>query len=70
MDQFDRAQALEQQFRDAALKAAQPTGQQAKRVIGEVVLCQDCDTEIPPKRLAVLPNATRCILCQQIAEAK
>jgi DnaK suppressor protein len=33
-------------------------------------LCEDCEEEIPPRRLAVMPYATRCAACQAKAEPK
>ena len=29
------------------------------------VRCEDCDREIPPERLAVIPYASRCVACQR-----
>jgi DnaK suppressor protein len=33
-------------------------------------LCEDCEEEIPTKRLAVMPYATRCAACQAKVEPK
>jgi DnaK suppressor protein len=33
-------------------------------------LCEDCDEEIDPRRLAVMPYATRCPACQARAEPR
>jgi len=33
-------------------------------------LCQDCEEEIPARRLAVMPYATRCAACQSRVEPK
>lgn len=30
--------------------------------------CKDCDTPIPAKRLKANPAATRCVVCQTLAE--
>jgi DnaK suppressor protein len=30
--------------------------------------CERCGRPIPPKRLAVLPEATTCVACQEILE--
>lgn len=30
--------------------------------------CEDCDKVIPQRRLSVLPNATRCVACQEFHE--
>ena len=34
----------------------------------QAVLCQVCHEPIPPERLEVLPNATRCAVCQTLAD--
>ena len=33
-------------------------------------LCEDCDEDIDPRRLAVMPYATRCPACQAKAEPR
>ena len=33
-------------------------------------LCEECEEEIPPRRLALMPWATRCAGCQARAEPK
>lgn len=33
-------------------------------------LCEDCEEPIPPRRLAVMPYATRCAACQARAEPR
>lgn len=33
-------------------------------------LCQDCEEEIPARRLALMPYATRCAACQAKAEPR
>ena len=33
-------------------------------------LCEDCEEEIDPRRLAVMPYATRCPACQSKAEPR
>ena len=61
---FDRAQALEQRQRDAAIAAAlagpRPSGP-------SLTHCEDCDNAIPPARQA-LGGMTRCVPCQSIFE--
>ena len=61
---FDRAQALEQRQRDAAiaaaLAAAQPSGP-------SLTHCKDCDKPIPEKRQA-LGGIIRCVPCQSLTE--
>lgn len=32
--------------------------------------CEDCDTEIPERRRQQMPNATRCVKCQEIVEGR
>jgi phage/conjugal plasmid C-4 type zinc finger TraR family protein len=32
--------------------------------------CMDCACRIPPKRLALVPNATRCAACQATQEGR
>ena len=55
--------------------ARQISKQRAKKnepclVIGNTHYCIDCDNEINPLRIKHLPNASRCIDCQAIAEHK
>ncbi|NNA09228.1 TraR/DksA family transcriptional regulator [Pseudomonas lundensis] len=61
---FDRAQALEQRQRDAAIAAAlaapRPSGPSLKN-------CKDCDKPIQEKRQA-LGGITRCVPCQSLIE--
>jgi phage/conjugal plasmid C-4 type zinc finger TraR family protein len=32
--------------------------------------CDDCDDVIPEERLQAVPGATRCVLCQTLAERR
>lgn len=43
---------------------------QALRMIDEGVygICMDCEQPISEKRLKLYPNATRCLVCQEILE--
>jgi len=69
MDQIDLASYLEEAFRnDAVFKCME--NRSIQKVVGGLVLCEECDQEIPPRRLAVLPHATRCMDCQQTLEGK
>jgi phage/conjugal plasmid C-4 type zinc finger TraR family protein len=43
-------------------------GMAVAREPDEEVLCVDCDNPIPPKRIAAMPSATRCIKCQSRSE--
>jgi len=57
-DIIDRAQALEQRQRDAALRRRVPRPQSGRKD------CIDCDVQIPAARRAAYPEADRCIDCQ------
>jgi len=61
-DIIDRAQALEQRQRDAALRRRVPRPQSGRKD------CIDCEVEIPEARRAACPGADRCIDCQEIWE--
>lgn len=70
MDIFDQAQERDALFRENALKnqlaktrpIVTPCAKVTKRN------CADCDTPIPAKRLKANPAATRCVVCQTLAE--
>lgn len=67
MDDLDRASLAEEAFRAASIASSKPkVGVQSK--VNGVVICEDCDKDIPKRRLEVAPFATRCIRCQQIQE--
>lgn len=36
---------------------------------GRYGLCEGCGKEIPPERLAIVPEATRCVNCQRARDA-
>lgn len=61
---FDRAQALEQRQRDAAIAAVRAT---ARPSGPSLTHCKDCDKPIPKKRQA-LGGITRCVPCQSLIE--
>ncbi|HSI41779.1 MAG TPA: TraR/DksA C4-type zinc finger protein [Xanthobacteraceae bacterium] len=62
-DDVDRAQALEERQREISLR------RQAERMAGDGRLsCVVCGEAIDPERLRVLPNALRCIGCQERRE--
>lgn len=71
MDKADIAIDLESTYREAALSEALHTRTSIKQLIrdGEVV-CIDCEEPIPKQRLAVCPNAARCMDCQDYQETK
>lgn len=60
--------------RDEMLRARQIRNIQASLVVepglGEERDCAICGEEIPAERIKVLPSATRCVNCQQIAERR
>jgi DnaK suppressor protein len=68
VDVFDRAQENDQLFRELALREhfAGRVKDQEERVMD----CIDCGDEIAPARLKALPNAVRCLDCQEIKERK
>ncbi len=71
---IDIAQGLEQSGRDASI------GEQSRRDMlaiekalakmstGHFGICEDCEKEIPPRRLSVLPQARLCAHCQALEE--
>ena len=66
-DFYDRAQALEQKQRDAALRRQEA----ASRPLGaSLTHCDDCGESIPQKRREAAPSCTRCITCQTLAESQ
>lgn len=64
MDQFDRAQQLEQLQRDQALTAARQQPKEQPLVMNGKRVCVDCEDEIKAARLIHIPNAIRCVSCQ------
>ena len=44
--------------------------EETRRRIGDGTygVCEDCDDEIPRKRLTAVPTARKCISCQEIAD--
>ncbi|NQZ03611.1 TraR/DksA C4-type zinc finger protein [Idiomarina sp.] len=71
MDQFDRAQKLEQMHRDRAINAAKRRpSQQQPMVIDGIRVCIDCLDDIQIARLKHIPDAVRCISCQQDYERR
>ena len=70
MDQFDRAQKLEQQQRDRALKAARQRPAEQPLMVDGIRVCIDCLDDILTARLEHIPDAVRCISCQQDYERR
>jgi len=71
---IDMAQALEQMDRDTSL-AEQERRELlaieralAKMATGNFGVCEECEEEIPSKRLMVLPEARLCAKCQAFEE--
>jgi DnaK suppressor protein len=71
---IDIAQGLEQSGRDATI-----TEQSHRDLIaiekalsklssGQFGICEECEREIPPRRLSVLPQARLCAHCQALEE--
>jgi phage/conjugal plasmid C-4 type zinc finger TraR family protein len=59
MDEFDAAQACDEQLREIALRNA---AQQRATLAGAGRDdCEDCGEPIPARRRQVLPGATRCV---------
>ncbi len=65
-DSFDHASVVEQNFRDAAVKAAGWVEPTPKDFDGET--CYDCGSDIPEGRLAL--GKFRCIGCQAAREKR
>lgn len=66
MDQFDRAQELEQIARDKAIEY-----QQSKMLHGESAHeCEDCGSQIPEQRRLALAGVKTCIDCQTTKEKR
>lgn len=66
MDQFDRAQELEQIARDKAISY-----QQSKMAQGESAHeCEDCGEPIPEQRRLAVTGVKTCIDCQTIKEKR
>lgn len=61
--QLEQAEARVEAERDASVNGVRLALARPGRTI-----CIDCDTEIPPARLAVAPFACRCVRCQTAFE--
>ncbi|WKE64351.1 TraR/DksA family transcriptional regulator [Gallaecimonas kandeliae] len=70
-DLFDAAQNLEENQRQQALSNHKNRPHERQDIDAEGrVWCLDCPVQVPPERLAKVPDACRCIDCQQITELK
>lgn len=54
----------------AEMLARQIAAAIAKPVTPSAFFCEDCDTEIPQARRAMLPGVSRCVTCQEVVELK
>lgn len=70
MDEIDRAQAHEQQMRDAALDAHRRRHQEPPLILGGQRVCASCHKTLDKRRLKAVPFATRCAPCQEIHEKR
>lgn len=68
-DNVDASQAAEAKSRQTALDTVRcrPLGQGPDMSDG-TPRCRECGEEIPAARLAKVPDAERCVTCQQEAE--
>ncbi len=68
-DNVDDSQAAEAKSRQTALDTVRcrPRGQGPDMSDG-TARCRDCGEEIPASRLARVPDAERCVVCQEEAE--
>lgn len=70
----DIAQSLEQFDRDASLAEQERRELNAiehalgKLMSGSFGICEDCEEEIPPRRLMIIPQARLCAHCQEFEE--
>ncbi|MFZ5531480.1 MAG: TraR/DksA family transcriptional regulator [Pseudomonadota bacterium] len=69
MDQFDRAQELEQQKRDDALAChAQRSAEDAARESAKWCEAPHCGERIPEDRRNAIPGVRYCVECQGLLE--
>lgn len=64
-DILDRAAELEQRQRDHAIKAALHRPTETPRQDEHGRYCRSCGIQIPAQRLVYVPNAVRCVSCQE-----
>ncbi len=72
MDECDVAAELQQQDREGALRAALKVAhrREAVLVIGGRRCCLTCREPIESERLAAIPGAARCVVCQRRHERR
>lgn len=68
MDPADRASEIQERVDAAAKAAAVHTGTGVNRSPHASPLCVECGHGIPAERLAVMPEASRCVDCQDELE--
>ncbi len=65
LEQLEREQSLAEQERKELIAIERAL---AKMASGNFGTCEDCEEEIPQRRLTVLPEARLCAKCQEIEE--
>lgn len=71
MDILDKAKTLEMADRQRALENHKRMAKEPDQlVVNDQVHCIDCEKPVNPKRLAIKPNAARCISCQSLSDPK
>lgn len=71
---LDRAETFRWRFtHEAMLRVLADNQRQLERALerlreGRYGLCEDCGAPIPARRLQLSPEATRCVICQRVAE--
>lgn len=68
-DVFDRAQEADQFRRELAIRAFRAGAAELAKP-SAFLLCDDCDDPLDAERRRLVPAATRCVLCQEAAEAR
>ena len=68
MDQFDRAQQIDQHYRQQALDAQ--LGKSSQGAARSRTHCIDCERTIPEGRRKAEPGCLRCVECQQEFEQR
>lgn len=64
MDPADRASEIQERIEAATKVAAAHAGAGVNRLPHASPICVDCGHGIPAERLAVMPQASRCVDCQ------
>lgn len=68
MDEVDKAKELELEHRACSLNTVLTTPDhnpgETQLFINDTVCCVDCLDPIPPERMAIKPNAVRCVECK------